>query len=72
VNIAGIAIILQMRERMEEMNRQMQSFVEYVRGEMLTRFQQAAPGQSGAIVPLRRPAVVQVQPAAKSTGQRKA
>ena len=31
VNIAGIAIILQMRERMEEMNRQMQSFVEYVR-----------------------------------------
>jgi len=38
VNIAGIAIILQMRERMEEMNRQMQSFVEYVRTEMLTRF----------------------------------
>ena len=31
VNIAGIAIILQMRERMEEMNRQMQNFVEYVR-----------------------------------------
>ena len=43
VNIAGIAIILQMRERMEEMNRQMQSFVEYVRSEMLTRFQQARP-----------------------------
>ncbi len=41
VNIAGIAIILQMRERMEEMNRQMQNFVEYVRSEMLTRFQQA-------------------------------
>ncbi len=43
VNIAGIGIILQMRERMEEMNRQMQSFVEYVRSEMLTRFQQGAP-----------------------------
>jgi MerR family transcriptional regulator/heat shock protein HspR len=42
---------------MEEMNRQMQSFVEYVRSEMLTRFQQAAPGSAGAIVPLRRPAV---------------
>ena len=41
VNIAGIAIILQMRERMEEMNRQMQSFVEYVRSEMLSRFHQA-------------------------------
>jgi MerR family transcriptional regulator/heat shock protein HspR len=47
-----------MRERMEEMNRQMQSFVEYVRTEMLTRFQQAAPGSAGAIVPIRRPTVV--------------
>src|ERR1039457_3779648 len=58
VNIAGIAIILQMRERMEEMNRQMQSFVEYVRSEMLTRFQQGAPRPAGAIVPMRKPAVV--------------
>ena len=57
VNIAGIGIILQMRERMEEMNRQMQSFVEYVRSEMLTRFQQGTPN-SGAIVPLRKPAVI--------------
>jgi MerR family transcriptional regulator/heat shock protein HspR len=62
VNIAGMAIILQMRERMEEMNRQMQSFVEYVRTEMLARFQQAAPG-AGAIVPLRKPAVVTKSPA---------
>ena len=58
VNIAGIGIILQMRERMEEMNRQMQSFVEYVRSEMLTRFQHAAPASGAAIVPLRRPVVV--------------
>jgi MerR family transcriptional regulator/heat shock protein HspR len=40
------------------MNRQMQSFVEYVRTEMLTRFQQAAPSSGAAIVPLRRPVVV--------------
>ncbi len=66
MNIAGIGIILQMRERMEEMNRQMQSFVEYVRSEMLTRFQQAAPGAAGAIVPIRRPTVV-----AKPTTSRK-
>src|SRR5215813_2195977 len=65
VNIAGIAIILQMRERMEEMNRQMQSFVEYVRSEMLTRFQQAAPAQPGAIVPLRKPSIVQGRPGGK-------
>ena len=61
VNIAGIAIILQMRERMEEMNRQMQNFVEYVRSEMLTRFQQGS-ASAGAIVPLRKPAVV-IKPA---------
>jgi MerR family transcriptional regulator, heat shock protein HspR len=58
VNIAGIAIILQMRERMEEMNRQMQDFVEYVRSEMLTKMQQAATPNEGAIVALRRPVVV--------------
>ena len=58
VNIAGIAIVLQMRERMEEMNRQMQSFVENVRTEMLARFQQNAPGAAGAIVPIRKPGVV--------------
>jgi len=51
-----------MRERMEEMNRQMQSFVEYVRTEMLSRFQQAAPG-AGAIVPLRKTSAVTKSPA---------
>ena len=62
VNIAGIAIILQMRERMEEMNRQMQGFVEYVRTEMLAHFQQVAPA-SGAIVPMRKPTVAAKPPA---------
>lgn len=58
VNIAGIAIALQMRERMEEMNRQMQGFVEYVRTEMLTRMQQAQSQPESGLVPLRRPMVV--------------
>ena len=59
VNIAGIAIILQMRERMEEMNRQMHSFVEYVRTEMVTHMSQAAGNASkAAMVPLRRPVIV--------------
>jgi MerR family transcriptional regulator, heat shock protein HspR len=66
VNIAGIAIILQMRERMEEMNREMQSFVEYVRTEMLTRFQQAQPGAPGAIVPIRRPIMAREGGSAKT------
>ena len=66
VNIAGIAIILQMRERMEEMNRQMQSFVEYVRSEMLSRFQQAATGSAAAIVPLRKAPVERTQSTTRS------
>src|ERR1700735_1861839 len=61
VNIAGIAIILQMRERMEEMNRQMQGFVDYVRNEMLSHMQQGFPrGSEAAMVPLRRSVPVPV------------
>ena len=68
VNIAGIAIILQMRERMEEMNRQMQSFVEYVRTEMLSRFQQAAPSTASAIVPMRKQTAVTKPPTIRAKG----
>ena len=54
VNISGIAIILQMRERMEEMQANMQQFVEYMQKEMLSRFAAAPDASKGAIVPLRR------------------
>src|SRR5438093_10570323 len=37
VNISGIAIILQMRERMEYMQRQMQEFVTYIGREIISR-----------------------------------
>ena len=56
VNIAGIGIVLQMRERMEEMNRQMQGFVDYVRTEMLARMQHQQP--SAGLVPVSRPVIV--------------
>ena len=66
VNIAGMAIILQMRERMEEMQRQIQEFVQYIQKEVLTRASAAADPSKGAIVPVRRPMVVSpVQPAKK-------
>ncbi len=58
VNIAGIAVVLQMRERMEEMNRQMQGFVDYVRTEMLQRMQTAGQTQQAGLVPLRRQPIV--------------
>ena len=65
VNIAGIAIVLQMRERMEEMNRQMQGFVDYVREEMLVRMQQQQSPGAG-LVPIRKVTLV---PAAKMPGR---
>lgn len=62
VNIAGIAIILQMRERMEEMNRQMQGFVDYVRTEMLSHMQGIPQQGAAAMVPLRRTVVDAAKP----------
>jgi MerR family transcriptional regulator/heat shock protein HspR len=54
VNISGIAIILQMRERMEEMQHQIQDFVHSIQHEVLARASAAADPSKGAIVPLRR------------------
>ncbi len=56
VNISGIAIILQMRERMEVMQHQIQEFFTSMQKEMMSRASgiQADPSR-GAIVPLRRP-----------------
>lgn len=56
VNIAGIGIILNMRERMEHMQLQMQEFVKYVQQEVMTRANQAMPKEG--LVPLRRPMVI--------------
>src|SRR6201987_4039285 len=59
VNISGIAIILQMRERMEEMQRQMTDFVSYVRNEVMSRAPNANVDASrGAIVPIRHSVIV--------------
>jgi len=59
VNISGIAIILQMRERMEEMQRQMSEFISYVRNEVVSRAQHAqVDAERGAIVPIRHSLVI--------------
>ena len=61
VNIAGMAIILQMRERMEEMQHQIQEFVQYIQQEVLSRASAAADPSKGAIVPVRRTIMPTVQ-----------
>ena len=55
VNISGIAIILEMRARMEEMQRQMQDFVSYISKEIMARaYNVPADPAKGAIIPMRR------------------
>jgi len=70
VNISGIAIILQMRERMEEMQRQIQDFVQSIQHEMLARAAAAADPSKGAIVPLRRPPLVPLDSSRKKDVQK--
>jgi MerR family transcriptional regulator/heat shock protein HspR len=60
VNISGIAIILQMRERMDVMQQQMQEFVSYIQEEVMRRANVAVDPRRGAIVPIRR--VIQTPP----------
>jgi MerR family transcriptional regulator/heat shock protein HspR len=62
VNISGMAITLQMRERMEEMQRQIQDFVKYIQEEVLARASAAADPARGAIVQVRRAIVASPQP----------
>jgi MerR family transcriptional regulator/heat shock protein HspR len=62
VNIAGMAVILQMRERMEEMQRQIQDFIQYIQQEVMARAQAQPDASRGALVPLRRPVVAQPSP----------
>jgi MerR family transcriptional regulator/heat shock protein HspR len=54
VNISGIAIILQMRERMDIMQKQMQEFVSYIQEEVMNRAYNTVDPHRGAIVPFRR------------------
>ena len=53
VNISGIAIILQMRERMEQMQTEMQQFMRSLQTEIMARYTQPSASQ-GAIIPIRR------------------
>jgi len=64
VNIAGIGIILNMRERMENMQAQMQDFIKYVQQEVMARAGEQMANK-GAIIPMRRPPVV-IPPKRKS------
>jgi len=58
VNLAGVEIVLNMRERMKEMQREMQAFVEFVRYEMTSRTQEAQERIQNALVRVVPPHIV--------------
>jgi MerR family transcriptional regulator/heat shock protein HspR len=56
VNLAGVEIILNMREKMEEMQREFERFFHYLQehAEEFSKFTEAAPASSEALVPASR------------------
>jgi MerR family transcriptional regulator/heat shock protein HspR len=61
VNLAGVEIILNMRQRMEEMQKEMQAFVEFVRREMLGRSAEAEDRIQNALVRVAPPRLVRTK-----------
>ncbi len=61
VNLAGVDIILNMREKMLEMERQMQEFVEFVRHQWLTRTPKDDERIRSALVRVGAPRVVPIK-----------
>ncbi len=53
VNLAGVEIILNMREKMEEMQRQIEQFVSSLNSEIAQRVRTPTPQDSQALVPVR-------------------
>jgi MerR family transcriptional regulator, heat shock protein HspR len=58
VNLAGVEIILNMREKMAEMQRQIEAFVSGLNAEIAVRARSVAPQSSNSLIPvieIRRP-----------------
>lgn len=58
VNLAGIEIILNMRERMSEMEREMRALVDFIHRELSVRVGDEAPRTENALVRVGRPHIV--------------
>jgi len=56
VNLAGVEIILNMREKMDAMQREFERFFEYLQShvEEFSHFTEAPPPEAGALVPISR------------------
>jgi MerR family transcriptional regulator, heat shock protein HspR len=61
VNLAGVEIILNMRQRLAEMEKEMQQFMTLVQHELVARAEGFGPGSSTALVPTKRPQLIRVR-----------
>ncbi|HEX8456327.1 MAG TPA: helix-turn-helix transcriptional regulator [Pyrinomonadaceae bacterium] len=71
VNLAGVEIILNMREKMDAMQREFERFFSYLQAhaEEFAHFTDTPPPESGALVPVRRTtAVIRRRSTANSRG----
>ncbi len=58
VNLAGVEVVLNMRNRMEEMQREMQQFIEYIEREFANRSPELSEKIQHALVKVTPPHVV--------------
>jgi MerR family transcriptional regulator/heat shock protein HspR len=62
VNLAGIEVVLNMRDKMGEMERQMEQFMEFVRGEFAVSLSgRGARASRGALMRVTHPKIVRVE-----------
>jgi MerR family transcriptional regulator/heat shock protein HspR len=61
VNLAGVEIILNMRRRMEEMQKEMQAFVEFVRQELVARSGESQERIENALVRIAPPRLIRTK-----------
>lgn len=67
VNLAGVEIILNMREKMDQMQLQMQEFVSYVTEQMGSLPREPPPSFSTSLIPVSRAVPVRRKPPAAKT-----
>lgn len=65
VNLAGVEIVLNMRERMKEMQREMQAFVEFVQQEFLQRASEVGDRMQNALVRVGPPQLIRTRSSSK-------
>jgi len=65
VNLAGVEIVLNMRQRMEEMQKEMQAFVEFVRQELLGRSEESRERIQNALVRVAPPHLIRTRASQK-------